>query len=175
MLTVNVVYQCLSCPVTHTRWYSKQYEQILYIHTLIHSADMYTRTPGETLVLMHVVWNEPENAVWAEEGIETEAGQEQDRKHKEPVDASDRNRRQRSFLQDGLIWTRFKTYSTVRNHTQSPSRTHTAYASLHQFNPMSATRSPITHSISFESLNHPNSSCGNPFEIGHCITMESVL
>lgn len=68
----------------------------------------------QTLVLMFVVlsWNKPANAVGAEDGVESEARYEQDRKHKEPVDAFDGNRGQRPdaiFILYGLIWTCFKT------------------------------------------------------------------
>ncbi len=71
----------------------------------------------ETLVLMLVVlsWNEPADAVGAEDSIDAEAGYKQHREHKEPVDASDGNRRQRSgtvFLQHGRIRTRFETWRT---------------------------------------------------------------
>lgn len=93
--------------------------QCLYVHTLNlfskhsnHTTQAWERT---TLILVFVVLSrdQPPDAVRTEDGVESEAGYEEDGEHKQPVDALDRNRRQRSdavvFL-NGLIRACFKTW-----------------------------------------------------------------
>lgn len=92
--------------------------QCLYIHTLNLFCKHSDHTHTPTLILVFVVLSrdQPPDAVCAEDGIESEAGYEEDGEHKEPVDALDGNRGQRSdavvFL-NALIRACFKTWRTA--------------------------------------------------------------